>query len=75
MSNSVEITLQVSQDALDNFKSIIEAETGYTVTDAVSLLKSCLDFDINKNNLDSYTYMVTDSDEFLDDVNLVGLKK
>lgn len=55
------ISIQVSQAALDNFKKIVEAQTGFVVTDSEALLRASLQADAD-TGLEAYSYMVAESE-------------
>lgn len=54
-----QITLEVTQEALDNFQKTVEEQTGFKVTDALALFEECIMVDI-ACELESYAYMVAD---------------
>ena len=67
------ITLQVPQSTLDNFKKVVESETGFEVTDPLTLLTASLTADTNGGS-DAYAYMVAESDCIYEE-DWPGLKK
>lgn len=60
------ITIEVTEEALENFKKVVEDETGHTVTDPLALYEECLNVDV-KDSLESYAYFISEGDTLYDD--------
>ena len=71
VANAVASVL-VTKKSLKQFKDIVEAETGRTVTDPLALLQACLQ--VEARSPDSFAYAVTDSG-ILSKFDFPGLKK
>jgi hypothetical protein len=64
-----QVVLTVSDEALANFKLVIENNTGLKVLDPLALLKIEMQGDCDTDSLESYAYMVSESDVFVDDAS------
>jgi hypothetical protein len=65
------IYLEVSQEALDNLKLVVEANTGCKVVDSLALYKSLLEKDV-QDSLEGYAYSAVEWIE--EEMTVTGLE-